>query len=461
MKATLILLTSIAMIVISSCNDRPANSSQQAASPTTLQWPTWVTQGNIYEVNIRQYTDEGTFAAFTEHLPRLESMGVKILWLMPIFPISSTKRKGELGSYYAVSDFRSTNPEFGSMADFDQLVTKAHQLGMKVILDWVPNHTGWDHKWITSHPDYYTKDSTGMITDPINAETGESWGWTDVADLNYDNLQMRQQMIDDLLYWVDEHGIDGYRFDVSHGVPMDFWEVVTPTLMEANPDLFLLSESEIQQHVEDSLFHAIYGWPVHHMMNDIAKGNHNTIDSLHKWISNHQLTAGVHMHFTSNHDENSWAGTTEERMGAGADVFAVLAATLPGIPLVYGGQEEPLKKRLQFFEKDTIGFDKYAKQDFYTMLLQLKTSQPALAAGTGSSSVVDRLPSSKGVYAFTRGAGDDKVVVILNLGDADGEATIPTDLGQLIDYFTGENLSYKAGESIPLKPWEYKIAVRS
>lgn len=428
MKSALILLTTITLIVISSCGERKS-TNQETIAPTTLKWPAWITRGNIYEVNIRQYTDEGTFSAFTEHLPRLQSMGVKIIWLMPIFPISSTKRKGELGSYYAVSDFRITNPEFGTMEDFDRLLTRAHELDMKVILDWVPNHTGWDHKWLSTHPDYYTKDSTGMITDPINSETGESWGWTDVADLNYDNQQMRQQMVNDLLYWVNDKDIDGYRFDVSHGVPMDFWKKVTPTLLDANPNIFLLSESEIQEHVEDSLFHAIYGWPVHHMMNDIAKGNLNTIDTLHKWVKEHELTAGLHMHFTSNHDENSWAGTTAERMGEGADVFAVLAATLPGIPLVYGGQEEPLAKRLEFFGKDSIGFSKYEKQDFYTKLLELKASQPALAAGTGISSAVDRLPSSKGVYAFTRGEGDDKVVVILNLGDIDGEALIPTDLG--------------------------------
>ena len=452
-------LFTLLLIALLSCKHQEKTDHIAASERTgELRWPQWVTQGNIYEVNIRQYTPEGTFVAMQQHLPRLQQMGVKILWLMPIFPISSTKRKGGLGSYYAVSDYRNTNPEFGSIKDFDSLVTKAHTLGMKVILDWVPNHTGWDHKWISEHPDYYTKGTDGNITDPLNPDTGESWGWSDVADLNYDNTDMREQMTSDLLYWVQEHGIDGYRFDISHGVPIDFWRTANPTLLRAYPDLFLLSESELQQHVSEGLFHAIYGWPAHHMMNDIAKGNTATIDKLHKWIVDNELKAGVHMHFTSNHDENSWAGTTAERLGDGADAFAVLAATMPGIPLIYGGQEEPLDKRLQFFEKDNIGFHNYKKQKLYTRLLQLKSNEPALAAKTGVGSNLVRLDASDGVYAYIRGTGSDAVLVILNLSNKLGKVTIPHVMPDMKNMMTGTTASYSQGQELVLNRWAYIVA---
>jgi len=296
--------------------------------------PAWAKSANIYEVNIRQYTPEGTFNAFATHLPRLKKMGVDILWLMPIFPISEAKRKGELGSYYAVSDFREVNPEFGTMSDMESLITAAHNLDMKIILDWVPNHTGWDHVWLKDHKDYYTQDSLGNVIDPIDPGTGKSWGWTDVADLNYDNKEMRAEMINDLLMWVNEKETDGFRFDVAHNVPNDFWEDAKSQILAADGEQFLLAEAEIAEQMNSELFHMAYGWEFHHIINDIAKGEKN-VTAIDEWLTKDakEYKKGIKMHFTSNHDENSWAGTVFERMKDSHLAFAVLTATFDGLSM--------------------------------------------------------------------------------------------------------------------------------
>lgn len=261
----------------------------------------WWSDANIYEVNIRQYSPEGTIAAFQTHLPRLKEMGVEILWLMPIFPISEEKRKGSLGSYYAVSDFTQVNPEFGTMEEMQALVEAIHALDMRVILDWVPNHTGWGHTWITTHPDFYTQDIEGNIIDPINPETGESWGWTDVADLNYNNQEMRAAMIEDMLYWVREVGVDGFRCDVAGEVPDDFWASASKALRSANKEIFMLAEAEHPPHRNEGWFNMNYGWSFHHLMNDIAKGEKNALD-IDTWLKeeNSKYDKGLYMQFLTN-----------------------------------------------------------------------------------------------------------------------------------------------------------------
>ncbi len=416
--------------------------------------PEWAKNSNIYEVNVRQYTPEGTFNAFAEHLPRLEKMGVDILWFMPVFPISESKRKGTLGSYYAVSDFTEVNPQFGSMDDMKNLISRIHEHGMKIILDWVPNHTGWDHEWIKNHPEYYTQDKDGNVIDPIDPGTGESWGWTDVADLNYDNMEMRKEMIEDLVFWIKEQNIDGYRMDVAHQVPLDFWKTVADTLTKVDPDVFLLAEAEIAEQMNEKAFHACYGWEFHHIINDISKGHKNArhIDTfLTKLHENFKF--GNQMHFTSNHDENSWAGTVFERMGESHKVMAVLTATFNGIPLVYSGQEEPLKKRLEFFEKDDIGFKNYEYGEFYRKLLTLKKENKALWNTPYGGDLV-KLFDHDHVFAFKRENNEDKVFVILNLSNDKQNVDISHPIKGK-DLFGTEEISL-SGE-IELQPYQYYV----
>lgn len=462
------IYTLLALLVLFSIGCKNDASKSEVASDVSVEkttpsensrpLPAWAENANIYEVNIRQYTPEGTFNAFAKHLPRLRGMGVEILWFMPIFPISETKKKGTLGSYYAVSDFRATNPEFGTIEEFENIVNRAHAMGMKVILDWVPNHTGWDHVWIKSNPDFYTQDENGNIVDPIDPATGESWGWTDVADLNFDNSEMRKQMIADMVFWLTEYKIDGFRMDVAHNVPNDFWKEATDQLYATNDSIFMLAESETIEHLNNGYFHAIYGWEMHHLLNDIAKGKKNAavIDSL--LTSKHgQITQGMFMNFITNHDENSWAGTIEERMGAGGDALAVLAATFDGIPLLYSGQEEPLTKRLEFFEKDDIGFKKFQKANFFKTLLGLKNRNKALGNGAAGVPII-KVGDSDHIFAFMKEKDGDKVAVMVNLSNEKQQIRLSKAVTGLTNIFDGKKVEMGPGTIKSFDPWEYWVA---
>jgi glycosidase len=433
-------------------------ATQTAPEGKKIQTPDWAKNATIYEMNIRQYTPEGTFKAIQPHLDRLADMGVKIVWLMPIHPISKTKRKGTLGSYYAVSGFRDVNPEYGTLYDLKVLVNEIHNRGMKVILDWVPHHTGWDHPWIKEHPEYYSHDAAGNIIDPINEETGEPWGWTDVAELKLDNPDMRKAIIGDMKYWIQEVGIDGYRVDHAHGLTDDYWNEVSDSLSRMGTPIFMLAEGEEPRLRNKENFVMTYAWKFHHAMNDVAQGkrNVNIFDTLLMRDKETYFT-GYPMYFTSNHDENSWAGTEMERMGEGYKAFAVLSATIDGMPLVYSGQEEPLKKRLEFFEKDPIQWKDYAYHDFYKALLDLKKRNVAIWNGGYGARPV-RINTSDHVYAFKRNR-DDKyfVVVILNLSAQEQKTTLTEDTGLLRNIFDNKMISISKDEEITLKPWEYIV----
>lgn len=454
------ILLPVFILLLLAC--KPSNTESaiktETSTPAAVKYenPDWDDQAVMYEVNIRQYTPEGTFAAFGNHIDRLAKMGVDILWLMPIFPISAEKRKGSLGSYYSVTDFMETNPEFGTKADFKNLVDKTHAAGMKLIIDWVPNHTGWGHVWIKSHPEYYTQDSAGNIVDPIDPSTGKSWGWTDVADLNYDNRAMRQAQIDAMQYWISDFNIDGFRYDVAHNVPADFWDAVSDTLRSMK-SVLLLGESQTPQFRNDGSLDCDYGWDFHHVFNEIAKGKKHAADIDTLLVSDREKnTKGYHIYFTSNHDENSWQGTEFERMGAGHQALAVLAFTFDGMPLLYSGQEEPLKERLAFFDKDSISWKQYAYEKFFKTLFDLKQNNKAL--GNGSAGVnLEKIATHKDVYAFKKLKDGQQVTVILNLSNKNQTAVINQDLAAGKEIFSGQSGEFKKDQKIMLKPWEYQV----
>ncbi len=465
-RTLFLFLVVIVLVVASSCKRSPDAAATPYEDPTTttacMACPDWAANANIYEVNIRQYTPEGTFKAFAAHLPRLKQMGVDVLWLMPVFPISEAKRKGTLGSYYAVADYTAVNPNYGTIEEFKALVDTIHQLGMKVILDWVPNHTGWDHPWITQHPDYYTQDTSGNVVDPIDPKTGKSWGWTDVADLNYDNKAMRQAMTDAFLYWLKEVGVDGYRCDVAGEVPDDYWQQTIPVLRQANPALFMLAEAEHAPHRNTDCFAMSYGWSFHSLMNEIAAGKAGAND-VYEWLKKDRATfaKGYHMHFITNHDENSWNGTEYERLGDAVDALAVLAFTFDGMPLIYSGQESAMNKRLTFFEKDTIDWGNYEKAPFYTTLLDLKHRNKALWNGPAGGKLT-RLASSddKSVFAFYREKDGQRVVVILNLSKKPKSFTLDVTpiAGDYTDLFAQKSVKLaSSNQSFELKAWEYLV----
>src|SRR5690554_5607056 len=366
------LLYSLLITLLIACEIK--NKQAEPVTTTGTERPEWVYDAVLYEVNTRQFTPEGTFSAFAAHLPRLSELGADILWFMPIQPIGEKDRKGTLGSYYSISDYTAVNSEFGTLDDFRAVVDQAHGLGMKVILDWVANHTSRDAVWVEAHPDWYVRDSLG--------ELNVMYDWTDIAQLDYSKPEMREAMIASMLFWVRETGIDGFRCDVAGELPTDFWVAAKDSLVALKPDIFMLAEAE-KPELNDSLFDAYYAWDFHHRMNAVAQGVED-VDSLrasfNRMIDRFAPDA-IPMFFTSNHDENSWNGTEFERMGEAVRSFAVLTYMLPGMPLIYSGQEAGFDHRLAFFEKDEIDWsDPQDFSSFYSALNRFKKEQKALQA---------------------------------------------------------------------------------
>jgi len=419
--------------------------------------PHWARNANIYEVNIRQYTEEGTFKAFEKHLTRLSTMGVDIIWLMPIYPISETKRKGKLGSYYAVSDYQQINPEFGTMEDFDALVDRIHTLGMYVILDWVPNHTGWDHEWLEEHPEWYTTNDLGEIIDPTDPNTGESWGWTDVADLNYDNKELWEAMIKAKLFWLKKHKVDGFRDDVAKEVPDEFWDEAMKDLYYTGKPVFMLAEAEHPPHRNSENFHMSYGWSFHHLLNEIAQNKKTALD-LKKWHEEdkRKFQKGFQMNFITNHDENSWNGTVFERMSEKEQrALFTLCATFEGMALVYGGQEEPLKHRLRFFEKDTIGFENYQHRQYYHKLFSLKHNNQALWNGSYGGPAEIFICDEK-IFAFKREMNGHTFYGIFNLSDEPVSFNNSFTIKGL-DVIRKSKANWGANTRLSLEPWDFYL----
>ncbi len=432
-------------------------------APKTAKYPDWAKNAVIYEVNTRQYTPEGTFKAFATHLSSLKDLGVDILWFMPIHPIGLEKRKvpdgmkTSLGSYYSVQDYEAVNPEFGTEADFKSLVNQAHKMGFKVIIDWVANHTAWDNKWVTGHPDWYKQDSAGKIM--------SAFDWTDVAKLNYDNKEMRKAMIASMKYWIDKCDIDGFRCDVAGEVPVDFWEDARAELQKTKP-LFMLAENEDKTELFKKAFDAGYGWNMcNGIFTNVAKGKDSLLSviRLQQKIDSTFPAESFKMNFTTNHDENSWNGTTKEKYGDGEKAFAVLSYTLPGIPLIYSGQEAGLNKRLQFFIKDTIDWTTTDCSKFYMALNNLKHTSEALWTSPfgGTFRVVANSEPEK-VLTFVREKGKSKVLVILNLSKDSFDMNLKDEslLGDYLEIFGNsplklENLKHRFG----MQPWGYWVLV--
>lgn len=428
-----------------------------AIGKSKAHFPEWSKDSTIYEVNVRQYTQEGTFKAFEAHLPRLEELGVEILWFMPIHPISKEGRIGTLGSYYAIQDYKAVNPEFGSLEDFKSLVKKAHSMGFKVMLDWVGNHTGKDHIW-TENKDWYTLDNEGNITHPPGTD------WLDVADLNYNNLDMRAAMIDAMKYWVTETDIDGYRADYAVGVPIEFWETARKELNKIKP-VYMLAEDNTAYNLLDYAFNSNYGWDMNHIMRDIASGNKSAKDVKSYIAKMGRLypTGSYPMHWTTNHDDNSWEGTTSELFGESEKTMAALTFTLPGMPLIYSGQEAGLNKRLAFFDKDEISWQDLSMQNFYQDLVRLKKENKALWNGNAGGEISLLDTSDESILAFERQKGDSKVIVVVNLSAELVSGSVMVDSKSVGNYKlfpSQEIVSLENQQPIKLEPWAYQILVK-
>lgn len=441
-----ILATILAALLFTFC----ATNTQS----TGKAHPEWALDATIYELNIRQFTAEGTFNEAAKHIPRLKELGVDIIWVMPIQKIGVAERKGELGSYYAIADYREVNPEFGTMDDFRSFVDLAHSNGLKVILDWVPNHTSPDAVW-TENRDWYVQDSLGNFIAPYD--------WTDVAKLNYKNKDMRQAMVDAMIYWLEEASLDGFRCDVASEVPVSFWDRAVDELLEVNPDLFMLAEAEAPN-LMDHAFDAYYAWELHHVMNLIAKGEMDA-DSLRAYYkrAEKRFKVGIPMNFTSNHDENSWNGTEFERMGDAVKTFAALTYVIPGMPLIYNGQEVGFDRRLEFFQKDSIDWTPNEEYTvMYEALNKMRKENAALHSGQGEMvQIVSSSPSE--VFSFVREEGDNRVIALFNLSDKEISTIFDWkgNEGEYIDYMSSESCSLSNSQEIEFAPWGYQILIKS
>lgn len=422
------------------------------SSIAQLNTPDWAHNATIYEINVRQFSADGKFSSVTKQLPRLKAMGIDIIWLMPIHPIGVKNRKGSLGSYYAVKDYQKVNEEFGDLNDFKTLVKEAHSLGMHVIIDWVANHSSPDNVWIEQgYLDWYTLDSTGNVQPTIGTD------WWDVADLNYENPTMRKEMISSMKYWLTEADIDGFRCDVAGWVPMDFWMEARTELQKVKPIFMLAEAEEVPLH---DAFEMTYGWNFHHIMNKIAKGESDAT-AIREYLANNKYPANAYrMNFTSNHDENSWNGTEMERMGEARFAMAVLASTIEGMPLVYNGQETSLDRRLKFFDKDSIDWKKMDMVSFYTKLLTLHQTNPALWVRDGSNQArIIETKNAKDQLVFIREYDKHQVITILNLSNKKTEVSFDSSsiLGEYTDLFTGKMKSLKSTNKLSLDPWGYQV----
>jgi cyclomaltodextrinase / maltogenic alpha-amylase / neopullulanase len=428
----------------------------QTDNQSNITHPEWSYNKVIYEINIRQYSTEGSFRAVQQDLPRLKELGVGILWLMPIHPIGVINRKGTLGSYYSVQDYFDVNPEFGDKEDFRAFVEAAHQQGFYVILDWVANHTAWDNPIADTHPEFFEKDENGQFIPPRGTD------WDDVIQLDYTNSALREYMISAMEYWVKEFDIDGYRCDVADMVPVDFWDAAKQRLEQIKP-VFMLAEAENPEHHVNA-FNMSYSWEMHHTFNRIAKGDASAtaIDSL---IKRDQLlfpSNAFRMNFTSNHDENSWNGTVFERLGDAVEVFAVISATIPGMPLIYNGQEAGLNKRLEFFEADPIEWTPNPLFDIYQSLNELKSTNPALANGERGGNYA-RIPTdNEALFAYTRSLDSNRVIVVANLSPESVNTVIDVTgiSGSYTSLTSQQKVILTAEMDVKLGPWEYFVYVK-
>ena len=420
--------------------------------------PEWSRNATIYEVNIRQYTQEGTFKAFEKHLPRLKNMGIDIIWLMPIHPIGEKNRKGSLGSYYSVKDFLGINPEFGNLQDFKHLVNEIHKLGMHVIIDWVGNHSAWDNALAKQHPEWYTKNKDG------NFQPTPWYDWDDVIDFDYDNPAFRKYMTNALKYWVKETNIDGYRADVAGFIPVDFWENARKELDQIKP-VFMLAEWESRDLYKKS-FDMTYSWTLFDKLKD-ATTQKKGVGGLVEYMA-HDLGSvprnAYRMAFVENHDMNSWNGTPKKNFGDGLEMAMAFCGVVNGMPLVYSGEEAGLDRSLKFFDKDPIDFSNLKYEGFYKTLFDLKHKNQALWNGKYGGEMI-RIVNDKQdkVISFYREKNGDAVLPLFNFSDEEVTVTLDTKYfqGNYTDLFSKEKVSVKDKYTITLKPWGYKILVKN
>lgn len=456
MRPLLPLLLGLALCACSPERKEPAVDSSPAAAPAVAPSRP-ARERAIYEVNLRQCTPEGTIAAFREHLPRLRELGVGILWFMPVQPVGVLNRKGSLGSPYSIRDYRAVDPAYGTLDEFRALVDDCHEHGFLVLLDWVANHCAWDNAVVAEHPDWMSRGEDGAMMPPVP-------DWSDVADFDYSQPGLRAWMAGNMAWWLRETGLDGFRCDVAGMVPIEFWREAKPVLDAVKP-VFLLAEWEEPQLHE--IFDMTNSWDLYHGFDRVAQGlggwNADSLDALLQDEARRYPPDAVRMRFTTNHDENSWNGTVDERLGAAADLFTVLTWTLPGMPLVYSGQEAGLDRRLSFFDKDSIDWKTHPRAELFARLARLKSGCPALTPAPAQPPAYRRLRPEGGdplAWAFLREGGGEALLCVANLSGEERAVVLddPALAGPWTDIEGHGPGSMPARRELTLPPWGWHLS---
>lgn len=450
-----IIITVISAFFLLSCaSNQNTSTKYQPKNYVNITPPEWSKNAVLYQLNTRQFTQEGTFAAAEKQLPRLKEFGVDIIWLMPIHPIGEQNRKGSLGSPYAVKDYFAVNPEFGSMADLKSFVNRAHELDMKVILDWVANHTAWDNPMRQEHPEWYERDYKG------DYRPTPWWDWSDIIDLDYSQPALREYMTDALKFWVEEVNIDGYRCDVAGFVPVDFWDNVRAELDAIKPVLMLAEWESRDLHA--NAFDMTYAWSWREKMHQIAQG-HADVNALfiyYSWNESAFPRNAYRLTYVSNHDTNAWEGTMYEAFGDALEATIVLSFVGEGFSMVYNGQEAGNDKRLAFFEKDPIVWREDPIGDLYKQLIALKQGNSALWNGAYGARMI-HVPNDQPteVFSFVRQNSDEKVFVVINFSDESKTVTFKEALfhGDYTEFFTGEKTTLNDLSTLKIPAWGYKV----
>ena len=439
MKKLLLLVSIVAAVI--SC--KPTQETKQVA----FELPA-VEDIAMYQVNPRVFAPDHSLNAVAARIDSIRDLGVNVMWVMPIYPIGIEKGKN---SPYCISDYKAIAPEFGTIDDFKNLTKVCHEHGMGIILDWVANHTAWDHPWVKAHPDWYTHDEkTDTIIHP------RPWDWYDVADLNYDNKDMRAAMIDAMKFWIVEVGIDGFRCDVADGVPADFWKDAIDQLRTAAGDrkIVMLAEGKRSDNFTVGGFDMNYGWDYKDELvkvwkgapvSDLIKADKAEYDS---------LPAGkVKMRFTTNHDHSTEATPCQEFTNDRGAMAAYVATIFPhGGALIYGSQEVGYPEPINFFK--FVPVDWTAKPEIYKeyqKLISLYNDHPALRKGDMTA-----FPDND-VLVFEKKDAAERFLVVANLRNEQKAVNVPADWmnRQAQDQGTGQNV--QLGNTLTLTPFQYFI----
>ena len=437
-----------------SCTSSPDQTESTAIDG--VGEPAWVQDATVYEVFVPDASEEGTFRGLIGRLDEIEEMGINTLWLMPIHPIGVKRRKddiGTAGSPYSIRDYYDVNPQYGTKEDFRALVDSVHARDMHIIIDLVANHTAWDHPWLEQHPDMYTDGPINGFTVPIL--NGDTTNWTDVVDLNFDNPRTRQEMIDIMQYWVREFNIDGYRCDVAHAVPLDFWENAIDSV-EVHKEVLMLAEAA-EPEMHEVGFDQSYAWPFYGALKRVWEKD-APVRTLATQVDTTLATlpgAAKRLRFTTNHDETMWDATPPELFGGleGSKAAFVLATSMPGAPLVYNGQELGVADTVSFFARTPYDWTQQPEiRSFYREYLTLYRDSPALQDG----SLTIHTPDAEDVLLYERATDEETMLAAVNVRDTSQTVPVPDAYADasLTNALTGETVD---GETMSLGAYGYRL----